>query len=119
MSDDKRVSVKIAIPTDDGKIIFPGMLGMARSFHIYEHSYPALKFIAERRNPYAESMQHLKTLDVYEIISDCRIIVSSGIGRKGRERLKKLGVRLYFKTGDLKKALSEVIKGYQNVEVEE
>ena len=119
MIDDKRISVKIAIPTDDGKTIFPRMLGMARTFHIYEHSYSVLRFVAERRNPYAESMQHLKTLDVYEIISDCRIIVSSGIGRKGRERLRKLGVRMYFKTGDLKKALSEVIREDQNVEVEE
>jgi len=34
-------------------------------------------------------MQHLKTLDVYDLIDDCSIIISARIGKKGITRLQE------------------------------
>lgn len=44
------------------------------------------KLIEKRTNPYARTMQHFKTLDVYDLISDCSNIISGHIGKK---RIKK------------------------------
>jgi len=56
-------------------------------------------------------MQHLKTLDVYEILCDCGIIISAKIGKKGIERLQERGIKLFFRKGDIKEVLIDVIKG--------
>ena len=60
------------------------MLGMAREMFIYEIiNGSQFRLIEKRNNPYESTMQHLKTLDVYEIVHDCEIIVSAKIGKKG------------------------------------
>lgn len=55
-------------------------------------------------------MQYLKTLDVYELVSDCNVIISHTIGKKGIKRLEERGLKLFFKKGKIKKALAEVIE---------
>jgi len=113
MSDTGNNSIKIAIPTNDGINIFPKMLGMAKYLYIYEiNNESKFKLIEKRDNPFAETMQHLKTLDVYELIDDCAIIISAHIGKKGITRLRERGMQLIFNKGNVVEALIEVIKKY-------
>jgi len=110
-------TVKVAVPTDDGVSIFPKMLGMAREMFIYEiRKGGESKFLEKRENPYAHTMQHLKTLDVYEIINDCEIILSSHIGKKGIKRLEERGVKLFFQKGGIEEALKELGKKIYDME---
>ena len=103
--------VLIAVPTNDGTTVFPKMLGMASSFYIYETLDSKQFTLAERRgNPYETTMQHLKTLDVYTVISDCEVIVPASIGKKGIERLKAKGVKLFFRKGKINETLKSVFK---------
>jgi len=84
------------------------MLGRAQKFFIYESGdNGAVTFLEVRTNPYAAANQHLKTLDVYELLSDCPVIISARIGRKGVERLERRGVKLLFQSGKIKEALGE------------
>lgn len=111
LGDDKDDGVRIAIPTNDGVNIFPGMLGRAKEMFIYEVKKGIeFRLIEKRINPFANTMQHLKTLDVYEMLRDCPIIMSANIGKKGIERLKERGIRLIFKKGNMQKALINAIK---------
>jgi len=104
-------STKIAVPTNDGKTIFPKMLGMAKEMYIYKViTNKKFELIEKRANPYAHTMQHLKTLDVYDLISDCSVIISAHIGKKGITRLKKRGMELIFKKGMIEETLSDVIR---------
>ncbi len=103
--------VRIAIPTNDGINIFPKMLGMAKEMVIYEIENGAdIRLIEKRTNPFAETMQHLKTLDVYELINDCAIVISSRIGKKGVSRLQEKGMKLFFRNGNIQDALLDVVK---------
>lgn len=101
-------TVRIAIPTNDGKTIFPKMLGMAREINIYEiEEGKDFKLVEKRKNPYELTMQHLKTLDVYDLISDCEVIISAHIGKKGITRLEERGMELFFRRGDIKEAIEK------------
>ena len=107
----KENSVRIAIPTNDGKNIFPGMLGMAKEIFIYEiENETQFRLIEKRINPYESTMQHLKTLDVYEILHDCGIIISAKIGKKGIKRLQERGMKLFFRKGNIQEALINVFR---------
>ena len=111
MNGDKENRVRIAIPTDDGINIFTKMLGMAKYMFIYEiENGIQFKLIEKRENPFAATMQHLKTLDVYEIISDCAIIISANIGKKGGKRLRERGMELFFRSGNIQEALIDFIR---------
>lgn len=101
---------RVAVPTNDGTDIFHKMLGMAKTFHIYEIGEKGFRLIESRNNPYESTLQHLKTLDVYDLISDCDIIISAGIGKKGRERLQAKGMELVFRMGKIEKVLADFIK---------
>ena len=103
--------VRVAVPTNDGINIFSKMLGMAKYIFIYEiENGQNFRLIEKRTNPYEVTMQHLKTLDVYEFINDCLIIISAHIGKKGIQRLQERGMKLYFKKGNIQEALNDVIK---------
>ncbi len=103
--------IRIATPTNDEINIFPKMLGMARYFLIYEiENSVEFRLIEKRNNPFEKTMQHLKTLDVYELIRDCSIIISSHIGKKGIKRLQEKGMKLIFRKGNLQEAIIDCIK---------
>jgi predicted Fe-Mo cluster-binding NifX family protein len=102
--------VLIAIPTNDGKTVFPKMLGMAKYFYIFAiNETKQFTFVEKRDNPYEKTMQHLKTLDVYVVINDCKIIIAATIGKKGIERLRERGVKLFFKKGEINEALNFIL----------
>ena len=103
--------MKIAIPTNDGKNIFLQMLGRAKEFHIYEIINNKIRFLEKRNNPFEKTLQPLKTLDVYKIISDCDIIISHKIGKKGIERIEKRGMKLIFEKGEISDSLKNLIGG--------
>ncbi len=87
------------------------MLGMAKEMFIYEiENGMQFRLIEKRINPYETTMQHLKTLDLYEILHDCGIIISAKIGKKGIKRLRDRGMKLFFKKGNIEEALINVIK---------
>jgi predicted Fe-Mo cluster-binding NifX family protein len=107
-------SLLIAIPTNEGKTIFPKMLGMARYFYIYTLTDDNQFTLVEKRpNPYESTMQHLKTFDVYTVINDCEIIIAELIGKKGIGRLQEKGVKLFFRKGDIPEALNSVFRDDQ------
>jgi len=114
---DKESCIRIAIPTNDGINIFQGMLGRAKEMFIYEIKKGIqCRLIEKRNNPFANTMQHLKTLDVYDLLHDCAIIISGSIGKKGIKRLQERGMKLFFKKGNIREVLTEVVKeeGLQN-----
>jgi len=103
--------IRIAIPTNDGITVFRGMLGRAKKMYIYEvKNGTQVRLVEKRANPYSETMQHLKTLDVYELLHDCAIIISGIIGGKGIERLEERGVKLIFRKGNIQEALTDVVR---------
>ena len=111
---------KIAIPCNDGINIFPEMLGRAKYMLIYEiKNGKEFRLIEKRNNPFAVTMQHLKTLDVYELINDCSIIISANIGKKGIKRLLEKGMELFIRKGDIQDALNDVIKKGEDNRVKE
>jgi predicted Fe-Mo cluster-binding NifX family protein len=110
MNVNQQERIRIAVPTNDEINIFPKMLGMAKYLFIYEiENRECFKLIERRNNPFAATMQHLKTLDVYDLISDCSIIVSAHIGKKGITRLQESGMKLFFIRGNIQAALIVVL----------
>ena len=110
MDEDKKNLIKVAIPTNDGINIFQKMLGRATQIFIYETDGKQFKLIEKRNNPFEKTMQHLKTLDVYDLLHDCAVIISANIGKKGIQRLKKRGMKLLFKKGSIQEAIDDVIE---------
>ena len=98
----------VAVATDDGDTINKGMFGRAEFFDIYEICRGSSVFIERKVNPYKDTFQHLKTLDVYKIVDDCPLIISYSIGPKGQERLHKMGVKMYFKEGKIPEVLESL-----------
>ncbi|MCD6249299.1 MAG: hypothetical protein J7J98_03065 [candidate division Zixibacteria bacterium] len=83
---------------------------MAKYLFIYDiENGENFKLIEKRENPFADTMQHLKTLDVYELINDCSIIISAHIGRKGITRLQEREMKIFFKKGNIQEALIVVL----------
>jgi len=110
MNMNEQKHIKIAVPTNDEINIFPKMLGMAKYLFIYEiENGEDFKLIEKRKNPFEKTVQHLKTLDVYELINDCSIIISARIGKKGITRLQERGVKLFFEKGNIQEALISVL----------
>jgi len=110
MNMNQQERIRIAVPTNDEINIFPKMLGMAKYLFIYEiENGENFKLIEKRKNPFADTMQHLKTLDVYDLINDCSIIISAHIGKKGMARLHERGMKLFFKKGNIQEALIVVL----------
>lgn len=110
MNKTKEENRLIAVPTNDGVDIFPKMLGMAKYLYIYKVESGTYRLIEKRDNPYEKTKQRQKTLDVYEIIKDCDIIVSEKIGKKGIRRLEDRGMKLIFRSGKMEEALADVIR---------
>ena len=54
-------------------------------------------------------MQHLKTMDVYDVIKDCSVIVAGKIGKKGIPRLEAKGMRLLFHRGEIHRVLKRIL----------
>ncbi|MBN2244977.1 MAG: methyltransferase domain-containing protein [Candidatus Aminicenantes bacterium] len=107
----KKSHTLVVIPSNDGITIFPKMLGMAKYMYIYAiEKGEKFRFIEKRTNPYENTLQHLKTLDVYELIGACDIILAASIGKKGIERLKERGLQLFFKKGNIQEALTSLIE---------
>ena len=95
--------IYIAVPSNDGETVCPKMLGMSPWFYIYRlnQTKQSFSFMEKRDNPYMDTRKHQKTLDVYELLKGCKIILSAHIGKKGIERLKNKGVEPYCCQGEL------------------
>ena len=104
------MALLIAFGTDDGKKLNDNHVGMARFYLVYNFSEGNEEFIEKRNNPYENTMQHLKTLDVYELINDCDIIISGNIGKKGIKRLEEKGMKLFFRNGKIMDGLTNLLK---------
>lgn len=99
---------KLAVSTEDGKTIYPKMFGQAPFFDIYKMDNGGNRFMERRKNIYQETLQHLKTLDVYKEVDDCQALLSRGIGQKGQARLKDKGVRLFFDKEEILPVLNKI-----------
>ena len=111
INNNKEKRIRIAIPSNDGVNIFPKMLGMAKYMLIYDiENGTEFRLIEKRNNPFAETMQHLKTFDVYELINDCSIIISAHIGGKGIKRLQEKGMKLFIRNGNVLDVLNDVVQ---------
>lgn len=102
----------IAVPSNDGINIFNGMLGMAKSFLIFQITHENhIKLIEKRYNPYEKTLQHMKTIDIYNILDDCDVILSSKIGKKGISRLERKNIKLIFGKGKIEERLKQFAEG--------
>jgi len=103
--------MKLAVPSNDGINIYNGMLGRAKKFFIYQ-DFPEGKFklIEERENVFEKTLQHLKTIDVYNLINDCDTILSASIGKKGITRLENKNIKLIFAKGKIEEQLKLIIE---------
>ena len=109
MTMDEQKPLIVSIPTNDGVNIFPGMLGKAKYFYVYKiHTSGDIRLLEKRENPFEKTLQPLKTLDVYQLIDDCSVIISTRIGKKGITRLRERGMRLIFTDGEIQDALASV-----------
>jgi len=100
---------RLAVATTDAQTIFPGMFGRAPFFEIYLlNPTGEWQQLEQRKNPYEKTMQHLKTLDVYQLVSDCPGLLAHRIGKKGRDRLREMGVELFFSEGSISSALEKI-----------
>jgi len=71
------------------------MLGRAKYFAIFRVESNGTYVLSEKRpNPYEHTLQRGKTFDVMNVLSDCQVILSRSIGKKGIERMKKAGFRV-------------------------
>ena len=87
-----RVAVAVGDAPD---VVRKGMFGTAPRFAIYEVDEAGRGTLLElRNNPYADTQQHGKTLDVWAMLQDCSALVASHVGPRGQERLRQRGVRL-------------------------
>jgi predicted Fe-Mo cluster-binding NifX family protein len=83
---------------------------MAKYISIYRiEDGMRFRLVEKRVNPFESTMQHLKTIDVYGIISDCTIIIAALIGKKGIMRLEDRGMKLFFRKGAIQEAIRSVI----------
>ena len=88
--------MRIAIATDDGKVVRKGHFGDARVFVVYEGE----KLVELRDNPYTDEALGIKQHDVPEkaklidqLLSDCQILVGAAHGKKNMQRLEQVGKR--------------------------
>lgn len=101
---------KIAVASDGKGKIFKGMFGRAPVFDIFEiNNQDHWKWLEVRENIYQNTMQHLKTLDVYELVNDCQALLSNKIGKKGQQRLADIGVKQFFAEGAIESELQKLI----------
>ncbi len=98
---------RIAVATDDGENIPMKMLGRAAKYLIYEMKDDGLELVEVRINPYKDTLQRRKTLDVYDVLRDCPVIISAFVGKRGTERLRLRNVKMFFRKGSISKALEE------------
>lgn len=106
----KKETFKVAIPTNDGINIFKGMLGRALKFYVFEVDLQKnFKLVEKILNPYVKTMQHLKTLDIYDLLQDCSMIISTKIGKNGIQRLEQRNIKLIFREGNIYLQLKEMI----------
>jgi predicted Fe-Mo cluster-binding NifX family protein len=89
----QRVAVALGPGLDT---VSKGMFGTARWFGICEVEGDHARCVEVRENPYANTQQHGKTLDVWAEVDDCSILVACHIGARGVKRLQARGVRLVF-----------------------
>ncbi len=87
---------RMAVAVVDGDMVARGMLGTASRFAMYDWTEQGLVRVEDRANPYQETRQHLKTLDVARLLSDASLLVASRIGPKGRKRLADRGIRMFL-----------------------
>ena len=101
----------LAAATDDGKNVFNAMFGRSPYFNIYSiQDDKKFKYIKRVKNIYAKTLQHLKTYDVYKEVSFCQALLSANIGKKGQERIKDLGIKMFFKKGTVERAIHAIVK---------
>jgi len=101
----------LAAATADGENIFPGMFGRSPYFDIYSiQNDKEFKYIKRVTNIYAKTLQHLKTYDVYNEVSNCHALLAARIGKKGQERLEDLGINIFFKKGNTDRAIHAIVK---------
>ncbi len=105
------IKEKLAVATDDGENIPVKMLGRAKEYLIFEIEEDGdLKLVEVRTNPYENTLQRRKTLDVYDVLRDCPVVISAFIGKRGTERLKLRNIKMFFRRGSIKEALDEFMK---------
>ncbi len=101
---------RIAVATDDGKTIPVKMLGRAAKFLIFELTEGELYLAEVRENPYKDTAQRRKTLDVYDVLRDCSVVISAFIGKRGTERLRLRSIKMFFTRGSIEEALRNFLK---------
>lgn len=93
--------MKIAVATDDGKMLRFGHFGDAKKYMIYSYRDGVLVFEEERENPYLEiegddhnHNDEKKSRLIRNFLSDVEVFVGHSMGVRNRERLEKQGIKM-------------------------
>ena len=99
MKTDEQKRIKVSVRTGNGVVILPGMLDKAKYSVACEIlNSGAINLFGNRNISFEKRLRPLRTLDVYDSIDGCSIIISAGIGKKGVTELRRR-MRLIFKHG--------------------
>ncbi len=85
---------RFAVALGDDDVVARGMLGTAPRFALFDCTGSRIEQVELRDNPYVQTRQHRKTLDVARFLSDASLLVASRIGPRGQDRLRARGIRM-------------------------
>lgn len=91
--------MRIAVATDDGKVIRFGHFGDAEMYYIYDFDGKEFKLIEVKENPYTDEKLGItehndprKARIIYDFLKDCDVFVGHSMGMRNRKILEEMGI---------------------------
>ncbi len=93
--------MRIAVATDDGKVVRFGHFGDAEMYHIYDYDGAEFKLVEVRENPYTDEKLGITNHNdprkaglIHTLLSDCQVFIGHSMGMKNRKLLEEKGIRM-------------------------
>ncbi len=91
--------MRIAVATDDGKVVRFGHFGDAEMYYIYEFDGQDFKLVEKKENPYTDEKLGItehndprKAKIIYEFLKDCQVFLGHSMGMRNRKILEEKGI---------------------------
>jgi nitrogen fixation protein NifB len=99
---------RVAVATYEGMLVNQH-LGEAKKLYIFEETKNGYKLIEQRETP-AQGKGNLRWAELSRILSDCRALLTGGVGRNPIEILEASGIKVMQMTGLIDTGLDAVYK---------
>jgi len=99
---------RVAVTTYEGMLVNQH-LGEAKSIYIFEETKNGYKYIEQRPTP-ETGKGNLRWVELSEILSDCRAILTGGVGESPSKVLQLAGIKVIQMTGLIDTGLDAVYK---------